>query len=190
MTGPDDATEIRLREMFRDAAAEIHPSRPVPGTGAAAAHARRASASRLSLGLAVCVAVAAVAALGVHVWGGSGGTGSLGGAGGTGALLTIQSDGAVVLLAPDTGTVLRTLVGPSPVDSSGRHLGNPVAITASKTDAYIAYGRLRSTIERVPLVRGNADVRDRRHGARGEPRRIDAGVLPALSDERHLGRRP
>ncbi len=170
MTGPDDATEIRLREMFRDAAAEIRPSRPVPGTRAASAHARRASASRLSLGLAVCVAVAAVAALGVHVWGGSSTTGSVGGAGGTGALLTIQSDGAVVLLAPDTGTVLRTLVGPSPVDTSGRHLGNPVAITASKTDAYIAYGRLRSTIERVPLVGGT-------------PTYVTDGMEPAVSPD-------
>jgi len=154
MTGPDATTEIRLREMFRDAAPRIHPSRPAPGIEAAPAQARRASASRLSLGLAVCVAVAAVAALGVHVWGGAGETGSLGGAGGTGALLTIQSDGAVVLLAPDTGTVLRTLVGPSPVDSSGRHLGKPVAITASKTDAYVAYYRPQSRIERVPLAGG------------------------------------
>ncbi len=157
MTGPDDATESRLRKMFLDAAGEIHPSRPAPGAGAAPSRARRGVGSRLSLGLALCVAVAAVAALGVHVWGGSGGSGTLpgGGGGGAGALLTIRFDGSVDLLSPGTGTVLRTLVGPSPVDSSGRHLTDPVAITASKSDAYIAYGRLQSTIERVPLTGGN-----------------------------------
>jgi hypothetical protein len=154
MTGPDHATENRLRTMFLDAAPDIHPSRPAPGAGAARSRARRASVSRLSLGLAVCVAVAAVAALGVHVWGGSGGSRSLSGGGAAGDLLTIRSDGSVDLASPATGTVLRTLVGPSPVDSSGRRLHDPFAVTASESDAYIAYGRPRSTIESVPLAGG------------------------------------
>jgi len=154
MTGPDHVTENRLRKMFLDAAADIHPSRPAPGAEATPSPARWASAARLSLGLTVCVAVAAVAALGVHVWGGSGGAGSLSGGGAPGTLLTIQSDGSVDLLSPATGTVMRTLVEPSPVDSAGRRLHDPVAITASKSDAYIAYGRLRSTIESIPLTGG------------------------------------
>ncbi len=169
MTGPDEATERRLRTMFLDAAAQVHPTRPAPAPGAGPGHAGRAMGSRLSLGLAVCVAVAAFAALGVHVWGGSGGSGALSGSIG-GDLLTIRSDGSVDLLSPGTGTVLRTLVGPKPVDSSGRHLTDPVAVTASTGDAYIAYGRLQSTIERVPLTGG-------------PPTYVTDGMDPAVSPD-------
>lgn len=170
MIGPDDATERRLRTMFHDAAAGIQPTRPAPTPGAGPARAGRAVGSRLSLGLAVCVVVAAFAALGVHVWGGGGGAGTLPGGGGAGALVTIRADGSVDLLSPDTGAVLRTLVGPSPVDSSGRHLADPVAVTASKSEAYIAYGRLQSTVESVPLAGGPLTY-------------VTDGMVPAVSPD-------
>jgi len=151
MTGPETAAEARLRQLFRDAAAGIGPTRPAPAPEARPPRPGRAGASRLVLGLAVGIVVAAVAAFGVHAWGGSAAPAS---GGGTGALLAIRSDGAVDLLAADTGAVLRTLVGPSAVDASGRHLGRPVAVTASATEGYIAFGRLNAVIERVPLAGG------------------------------------
>ena len=73
MTEPDDATEVQLRKMFQAAAAQIHPTRPPPGTDAAPLRHSGPIASRLALGVTV-VAVGAAAAFGVHAWGGSGGS--------------------------------------------------------------------------------------------------------------------
>jgi hypothetical protein len=172
MTEHDNEAETRLREMFRDAADRIHPARPAPEPGLTARAPRTARRSTwgLSIGLAVCVAVAAAVALDVHAFGGSS-TGGLGaGNGATGALLTVDTDGSVVLLAPDTGVVLRTLVGPSPVDSSGRHLGRPDAITAAGQVAYVAYNRPSPVIESIPFTGGT-------------PHYVTSGYDPAASPD-------
>jgi hypothetical protein len=78
MTGPDEATEIRLRQMFGHAADQMHPPPfvPVPET---ASGTPRGAAWRLVVGLALCVLVAGAVAFEVHAVGGSGGP-ALGGA--------------------------------------------------------------------------------------------------------------
>jgi hypothetical protein len=156
MKGQGDESENRLRQMFRDAAAQIHVSRPVPSPALRSTPPRTARRSTwgLSIGLAVCLAVAAAVALDVHAFGGSGNSEPGAGNGASGALLTVDSNGAVKLLSSDTGAVLRTLVGPSPVDSSGRHLGEPAAVTVADQVAYLAYGQPSPAIESVPLAGG------------------------------------
>ena len=154
MMGPDSTTEARLRQMLRDAAVQIHPTRPAPEPGAVVARASRSTAFGLTIGLAVCLVVAAAITFEVHPWGAAPGVGSGGGAGGTGQLLTVETDGAVELLSPDTGAVVRTLVGASPVDSSGRHLSRPYAVTAAHQVAYVAYERPGPVIESIPFTGG------------------------------------
>jgi hypothetical protein len=150
MTEPDDANEARLRRMFRDAAADIHPRRPL-NVDALPLRAPGRTTWGLSLGLAVCVVAAAAITLTVHPWSDTSPGGATGDAG---ILLTVKSDGAVETIDPESGTVLRTLVGRSPVDSTGRHLSQPTGITAADDVAYIAYDRPSPVIESIPLGGG------------------------------------
>ena len=151
MTGPQTPAEARLRQLFRDAAADIGPIRLAPAPGSRPSPpGGRARPDWCSAW--PCASSWRPSPQSACTPGAAGAPGSLGGTGGT--LLVIRSDGAVEVLAPDTGAVLRTLVGPSPVDAAGRHLAAPVALTATATEAYIAFGRLNSTIERVPGLGG------------------------------------
>lgn len=108
-------------------------------------------ATRFALREAVCVIVTAVAAIGICASGESAATGAPENDSSAGTFLTLRSDGAVELLSPHTGAVLRTLVGPSPVDSDGRHLGDADAVTATKKTAFIAYNSPSPVIESIPL---------------------------------------
>jgi WD40 repeat protein len=172
MTEHDNDAESRLRAMLRDAAVEIHPSRPAPGlVGPSPSRNRRRSTWGLSIGLAVCLVVGTLVALDVHAIGGSSNGGLAVGGHVSGALLVADSDGAVRLLDPDTGAVLRTLVGPSPVDSSGRHLKEPEAITAANQAAYVAYDDgLHSVIESIPF-------------SGGTPQYVTSGMDPSASPD-------
>ncbi len=152
MTGPDDAGETRLRKMFRDAALQIDPGEPALGSGVMAPRVSRAAPYRLTLVVVFCLAIATAVLIDVHPWARSGSTG-LNGAG-SGSFLAVRSDGAVELLAPETGAVLRTLVGPSPVDSDGRHLSRPYAVTSEGDTAYVGYLEPSAIIESVPLGGG------------------------------------
>jgi hypothetical protein len=154
MTEPENANGERLRAMFLDAAAHIHPTRPVPETTATSAPTPRTAPLRLTFGLAVCVAAAVGITFAVHPWGSAGANHSTSGTGGSGALLTVESNGAVDLRAPDTGAILSTLVGPSPVDSRGRHLSDPSAVSAAHQVAYIAYDRPSPVIESCRIAAG------------------------------------
>ncbi len=159
MTGPrqtpdgsDDGTGTTLRHMFAAAAARITPTRPapVPGLGATAPRAPRRVPWGVTVALALCVAVAVAVVVDVH----PSGVRPAGGSGVAGQLLIVKSDGAVQLLSPDTGAVVRTLVGPSPVDADGRHLGRPVGITAAGDVAYIGYLAPSPVIESIPFGGG------------------------------------
>jgi hypothetical protein len=166
MTEPDNANEARLRRMFRDAAADIHRTRPL-NIDALPFRAPRRTTWGLSLGLAVCVAAAAAITLTVHPWSDT----SPGGVtGSSGVLLTVKSDGAVETIDPESGTVLSTLVGPSPVDSMGRHLGQPTGVTAAGDVAYVAYDRPSPIIESIPF-------------AGGTPTFVTDGTEPAASPD-------
>jgi len=120
------------------------------------------------MALAVCVVVAV--AVGVHVSGGSGGARPAGGNGVAGDLLIAKSDGAVELLSPGTGAVLRTLVGPSPVDAAGRHLQRPFGVTAADGVAYVGYLGPSPVIESVAL-------------GGGTPHFVTDGLYPAVSHD-------
>jgi len=174
MTEHDKNAESRLRSLLRDAAGEIHPSRPapVPGrVGPSPSRNRRRSTWGLSIGLAVCLVVATLVALDVHAIGGSSNGGLAVGARVSGALLVADSDGSVKLLDPNTGAVLRTLVGPSPVDSSGRHLKEPESVTAANQVAYVAYGDgLHPVIESIPF-------------SGGTPQYVTSGMYPSASPD-------
>jgi hypothetical protein len=152
MTPPDDATEARLRAMFRQAAADIRPTGIPVGDTTPSRTPRRVTV-RLALGVAVFVVAGVSLTVAVDPWGG-GGTGVGNGTGSGDALLTVKANGAVELLAPDSGAVLSTLVGPAPVDSDGRHLASPEGVTASHDVAYVAYQLPTPVIESIPFDGG------------------------------------
>jgi WD40 repeat protein len=168
----DNDAESQLRKMMHDVVAQIYPSRPAPTPGLAVTppSRHRRSTWGVSIGLAVCVAAAALIALDVHGFGGSSNGGLGVGNEVPGALLVADTDGAVKLLAPDTGAVVRTLVGPSPVDSSGRHLGEPQAVTAADQVAYVAYGEPTPVIESIPF-------------GGGTPQYVTTGMDPSASPD-------
>jgi len=174
MTTPNDPGEARLRQMFHDAAIELHPTRPAPDLATWPRRAPRGAFFRLSLGLAVCLLAAAAITVVVRPWGGSRAITSGDGAGAGGSLLTVQTNGAVEFLSPDTGAILRTLVGPSPVDSVGRHLSQPDGVTVADKVAYVSYVRPTPVIESIPL-------------AGGTPQYVTEGMDPSASaDGRNL----
>jgi hypothetical protein len=108
-------------------------------------------ATRVVFRAAACIIVTAVAVIGVRA---SGATAARGNEGVAGTFLTLRSGGAVELLSPQTGSVLRTLVGSEPIDSDGRHLGDADALTATKKTVFIAYNSPRPVIESIPLGGG------------------------------------
>lgn len=170
MTEWDTTGEERLRQMFRQAAVQIRPVTPGPGFDTRPVKTPGPTTMRRSLALALGVVVAAAITLAVHPWGGSRNTGLGDGTGTTGVLVAVASNGAIELLSPDSGAVLNTLVGPSPVDSSGRHLGQPVAVTADTQFAYVAYDRPSLVIESIPL-------------SGGTPTYVAAGMDPSVSPD-------
>jgi hypothetical protein len=170
MTESETTTEERLRQMFRQAAVQIHPLMPGPGFDARPARTPRATTLRRSLGVALCVVVAGAITFAVHPWGGPQGAGLGSGTGSNGVLVAVASNGAVELLSPDSGAVLSTVVGPSPVDSSGRHLGQPLAVTADTQFAFVAYERPSLVIESIPLTGGT-------------PTYVAAGMDPSVSPD-------
>jgi hypothetical protein len=170
MTGPDKTTETRLRQMFSDAAVQIHPSRPVPDIGGSPSPVSRRARLGVTIGLSVCVVVAAAIALDVHAWGGSGGLEPAGVTSIPGQLLVVKADGAVELVSPDTGAVIRRLVGSSPVAANGLHLRRPTAITAAGGVAYVSYLAPTPVIVSIPL-------------AGGAPRLVAYGLAPAASPD-------
>jgi hypothetical protein len=170
MTESETTGEERLRQLFRQAAVQIHPLTPGPGFDTRPTPIAGATTVRRSLGVALCVLVAAAITFAVHPWGATHGAG-LGDAGGIdGVLVTVASNGAVELQSPESGAVLSTLVGPSPVDTSGRHLGEPVAVTADTQFAYVGYERPSPVIESIPL-------------SGGTPTYVAAGMDPAVSPD-------
>jgi hypothetical protein len=170
MTEPDEADEARLRALFHEVASEIHPSRSAPDTTMSPSRPPRPSPVRLTMALAVCVAVILALVLAVRPWGHTETVKAALGPGGSGALLTVESGGAVVLLDPQTGAVLSTVVGPSPVDSDGRHLGQPEDVTTAGDVAYVAYETPTPVIERIPF-------------AGGTPTYVADGSFPAVSPD-------
>jgi hypothetical protein len=170
MTESDTTGEERLRQMFRQAAVQIHPSTPGPGFDTLPPRTPRATTMRRSLGVALCVAVAGAVTLAAHPWGNSQGTGLGDGTGSDGVLVAVASNGAIELLSPDSGAVLSTLVGPSPVDTSGRHLRQPLAITADAQFAYVGYEFPSPVIESIPM-------------SGGTPTYVTAGLDPSVSPD-------
>jgi hypothetical protein len=170
MTESDTTGEERLRQMFRQAAVQIHPTTLGPGFDTRPARTRSATTLRRSLGVALCVAVAGAITFAVHPWGASQGPGLGDGTGSDGVLVAVASNGAVELLSPDSGAVLSTLIGPSPVDDSGRHLRRPLSITADTQFAYVAYESPKPVIERIPL-------------SGGTPTYVTAGLDPSVSPD-------
>jgi hypothetical protein len=123
----------------------------------------------VTIALSVCVVVAAAIALDVHAWGGS----RVEPAGGTtisGQLLVVKANGAVEIVSPNTGAVLRRLVGSSPVTSQGLHLRRPTAVTAAGHVAYVSYLGPTPVIVRIPF-------------AGGTPRVVAHGLAPAASHD-------
>ena len=170
MTDSDTAGEERLRQMFRQAAVQIHPVTPGPGFDTAPAKAPRTPTMRRSLALVLCVVAAAAITFAVHPWGGSRGAGLGDGTGSNGVLVAVASNGSIELLSPDSGAVLSTLVGPSPVDTSGRHLRQPLTITADTQFAYVGYEFPSPVIESIPL-------------SGGTPTFVTAGLDPSVSPD-------
>jgi hypothetical protein len=172
MTEPDESRETQLRALFHEAAREIHPTRPAPDTTMTLTPTRppRTASVRLTIALAVCVAVILALVLAVRPWGHTETEKAALGPGGSGALLTVESSGAVVLLDPQTGAVLSTVVGPSPVDSDGRHLSQPTDVTAAGEVAYVAYEEPVPVIERIPF-------------GGGTPTYVTDGAFPAVSPD-------
>ena len=136
-----------------------------------AARPRRASRPAtlgLSIGLAVCLVAALAVGLGLHTFGGSDDVGPAATTAPAGVLLTVRSDGVVALLSPATGAVVRTLVGPSPVDADGRHLSRPDGVAAAGGMAYVAYLQPEPVIESIPF-------------AGGVPRYVTDGMYPSAN---------
>ena len=169
-TTPDKTTETRLRQMFSDAAVRIHPTRPVPEMGGSPSPVSRRARLGVTIGLSVCVVVAAAIALDVHAWGGSGGIEPAGVTTISGRLLVVKANGAVELVSPNSGAVIRRLVGSSPVTSNGLHLRRPTGITAAGGVAYVSYLAPTPVIVSIPL-------------AGGTPRLVDYGMAPAASPD-------
>ncbi len=170
MTGSDTTSEDRLRQMFRQAADQISPSTPGPGFDARPPRTHRPTTLRRSLGVALCAVVAGAITIAVHPWGASQGVGLGDGTGSDGVLVAVASNGAIELLSPDSGAVLSTLVGPSPVDTSGRHLRQPLSVTADPQFAYVAYEYPNPVIESIPL-------------SGGTPTYMTAGLDPSVSPD-------
>jgi hypothetical protein len=170
MTGPDKTTETRLRQMFSDAAVQIHPTRPVPDIGGSPPPVSRRARLGVTVGLSVCVVVAAAIALDVHAWGGSGRIEPAGTTAIAGRLLVVKADGAVELVSPNTGAVLRRLVGSSPVASDGLHLRRPTAVTAAGQVAYVSYMGPTPVIVSIPF-------------SGGTPRVVAHGLAPSASPD-------
>jgi hypothetical protein len=170
MTGPDKTTETRLRQMFSDAAVQIHPTRPVPDIGGSPSPASRRARLGVTIGLSVCVVAAAAIALDVHAWGGSGRLEPAGTTTIAGQLLVVKSNGAVELVSPNTGAVIRRLVGSSPVASNGLHLRRPTAVTTAGHVAYVSYMGPTPVIVSIPFTGGT-------------PRFVVYGTAPAASPD-------
>jgi hypothetical protein len=167
--GPDSHSEDRLRTMFREASTQIHPTRPAPITGGMPSQPRRGARVRVALGLAVCVAAAAAVAVSVNAVGGTAPAGSPGSAVGAGTFVVARPDG-VDLISPETGQLLRHLVGPAPVDSDGRRLGEVVGLSATNQVAYVAYELPTPVIEAISL-------------AGGTPQFVAQGMAPAVTGD-------
>jgi hypothetical protein len=167
--GPDGHSEDRLRTMFREAATQIHPARPAPITGGVPSRPRGGPRVRLAIGIAVCVAAGAAVAVSVDAVGGTAPAGLPGHGAVAGSFVVARGDG-VDLISPETGHLLRHLVGPAPVDSDGRHLRDVTGLSATDQVAYVAYELPTPVIEAIPL-------------AGGTPQFVAPGMTPAVSGD-------
>jgi hypothetical protein len=148
-----------------EAAPRTLPTHSTPTSEATLLRRPWTRAPRVEFRAVTCIVVTAVSVFGV---GGSGATASPGGNSITGTFLTLRSSGVVELLSSHTGSVLRTLVGPSPIDSDGRHLGDADGLTATRTTAFIAFNSPRPVIESIPLGGGRLTY-------------VTAGMSPAVN---------
>ena len=167
MNEPDDHFGSSLRQLFLDASEEIRPTRPAPVPPASEPgfswqqsilpdhrpSRRRPFAPRfLVISFAALILVAAVA-LTISVRHSSGGPAGSGGSI-PGSVLAVRPNGALDLINPNTGAVTGILVGPSPIGRGGKHLSEPLGVTAAGGIVYVSYEGPEPAIYSVPLAGG------------------------------------
>ncbi len=186
MSHPDEEFGSTLRQLLLDAADEIHPTRrrpdpsaltPSPWSAATAASSlplrARPRMPRLLVASFAAVIVVAAAALTISVRHSSSEP-SVSGGNIPGELAVVRPSGVVQVMDPNTGGVLRTLVGSSPVGSNGKHLGIPISVTAEGKLAFITYAVEASAgsenVYSVPLAGGHLSY-------------VAAGIDEAVSED-------
>jgi hypothetical protein len=177
MSDPDEEFGSTLRQLLLEAAEEIHPTRRAPSgdgivtlrtsTDAPAKQhglrrARQNSSARPLVPRFLVVSFVALivivgAALTISVRHSSSGPPASGGDI-PGELVVVRSSGVVEVMNPNTGAVMRTIVGSSPMSPGGKHLGTPFSVAVGGKVAYLTYltqNDAAGAIYAVPLAGGH-----------------------------------